>query len=154
MADSVPRVAFIIEPVTGLRPIRVLTGRLVMPGVRGRGHGINLGVGNRLALDPPLVALPSLGIGPHLGDQIPTQPHLPRLAPTDASTTLWPAWRLVHERPAHPLAHGQPVLPRGCNRLAAAGGRQLIASILPARPGVDKAGVRLSIQAETLRPRS
>jgi hypothetical protein len=39
-------------------------------------------------VDPHLVPLPSLGLGHHLGDQIPTQPHLPRLAPTATSTTL------------------------------------------------------------------
>ena len=82
-----PRVALVTEPVIGLRPVRVPTDRLVLP-VRGRKHGIDLGVGNRLALDPHLVALPSLGLGHHLGNQIPTQPHLPRLAPTAASTTL------------------------------------------------------------------
>ena len=85
MAGSVPRVAFITEPVIGLRP-GLLTDRLVLP-VRGRKHGIDLGVGNRLAVDPHLVALPSLGLGHHLSDQIPTQPHLARLAP-GASATL------------------------------------------------------------------
>jgi hypothetical protein len=87
MACSAPRVAFIIEPVIATRPVRVPTDRLVRP-VRGRKHGIDLGVGNRLALDPHLVPLPSLRLGHHLGDQIPTQPHLPRLAPTGTSTTL------------------------------------------------------------------
>src|SRR4029453_17255895 len=106
-----------------------------------------LGVGNRLALDPHLVALPSLGIGHHLGDQIPTQPHLPRLAPTGASTTLWPARRLVHERLAPPLARWQPVLPDGFNRLVAGGGRQLIVITAPARLGLEKADVGLSAQA-------
>src|SRR5919112_5543285 len=101
MAGSGSRVAVITEPVIGLRPVRVLTGRLIPP-VRGRTHGIDLGVGHRLALDLHLVALPSLGLGHHLGDQIPTQPHLPTLTPTRASATRWPAWRLVHERPAHP----------------------------------------------------
>src|SRR4029453_6929339 len=115
MAGSVPWVAFITEPVIGLRAVRVLTGRLVLP-VRGRKHSIALGVGHRLRFDPHLVALPSLGIGHHLGDQIATQPHLTRLAPMGASTTLWPSWRLVHERLAHPLAHGQPVLPGGPTR--------------------------------------
>ena len=86
VAGSVPRVAFITEPVIGLRAVRVLTGRLVLP-VRGRKHSIDLGVGHRLAVDPHLVALPSLGLGHHLGDQIATQPHLTRLAPTGASTT-------------------------------------------------------------------
>src|SRR5215208_6327768 len=138
MACSAPRVAFIIEPVIATRPVRVPTDRLVRP-VRGRKHAIDLGVGNRLAVDPHLVPLASLGIGHHLGDQIPTQPHLPRLAPTGTSTTLWPSWRLVHERPAHPLAHRQPVLPGGSNRLAA-GGRQLIASTAPAPLGLDEAG--------------
>ena len=152
MAGSVPRVAFITEPVIATRP-GLLTDRLVRP-VRGRTHGIDLGVGNRLAVDPHLVTLPSPGLGHHLGDQIPTQPHLARLAPTGASAILWPSRRLVHERPARPLAHREQVVPGRFNRLAAAGGRQLIASILPARPGLDEAGVRLSIQAETPRPRS
>src|SRR5215218_4657451 len=84
---SVPGVAFITEPVIVTRAVRVLTGRLVLP-VRDRTHGIDLGVGHRLAVDPHLMALPSLGLGHHLGDQIATQPHLPRLAPTGASTTL------------------------------------------------------------------
>src|SRR5215217_4366582 len=109
MVGSVPRVALVTEPVILIGPVRVLTDRLVLPDW-GRTHGIDLGVGNRLAVDPHLVALPSLGLGHHLGDQIPTQPHLARLAPTGASTTLWPSWRLVHERPAHPLTHRQPVL--------------------------------------------
>jgi hypothetical protein len=87
MADSVSRVAFVTEPVIGLRPVRVPDDRLVLP-VRGRTHGIDLGVGNRLAVDPDLVALSSLGLGHHLGDQMPTQPHLPRLAPTGTSATL------------------------------------------------------------------
>ena len=87
MAGSVARVAFIIEPVIATRLVRVPTDRLVRP-VRGRKHGVDLGVGDRLALDPHLVALPSLGLGHHLGDQIPTQPHLPRLAPAGTSTTL------------------------------------------------------------------
>ena len=85
MAGSVPRVAFITEPVIATR-LGLLTDRLVLP-VRGRKHGIDLGVGNRLAVDPHLVALSSLGLGHHLSDQIPTQPHLPRLAP-GASATL------------------------------------------------------------------
>ena len=68
-------------------PGRLLTDRLVLP-VRGRKHGIDLGVGNRLALDQHLVTLPSLRVGHHLGDQIPTQPHLTRLASTDASAAL------------------------------------------------------------------
>ena len=152
MAGSVPRVAFITEPVNGLRP-GLLTDRLVRP-VRGRRHGIDLGVGHRLAVDPHLVPLPSLGLGHHLGDQIPTQPHLARLTPTGASATLWPSRRLVHERPAHPLAHREPVVPGGFNRLPAAGGRQLIASTAPVLLGLDGAAVRLSVQAETPRPRS
>src|SRR5512132_2548598 len=126
MAGSVPRVALVIEPVIVTRPVRVLTNRLVLP-VRGRTHGVDLGIGNRLALDSHLVALPSLGIGHHLGDQISTQPHLTRLALTGASATLWPSWRLVHEWPAHPLPHGQQVMPRRFNRLVADGGRQRIA---------------------------
>ena len=133
MAGSVPRVAFITEPVIATRPVRVPTDRLVRP-VRGRKHGIDLGVGNRLALDPHLMALPSLRVGHHLGDQIPTQPHLTRLASTGASATLWPSWRLVHERPAHPLAHRQPVLPGGFNRLVADGGRQLIDALPASAP--------------------
>src|SRR5215218_1765339 len=148
MAGSVPGVAFLTEPVIATRPVRVLTDRLVLP-VRGRTHGVNLGIRNRLALNPYLVALPSLGLGHHLGDQIPTQPHLARLAPTGASTTLWPSWRLAHERPAHPLAHRQPVLAGGFKRLPADGGRQLIASTAPALLGHDEAGVRLSVQAGT-----
>src|SRR5215218_4211343 len=116
MAGSVPGVAFITEPVIVTRPVRPLADRLVLP-VRDRTHGIDLGVGNRLAVDPHLVALPSLGLGHHLGDQIPTQPHLARLASTGARTTLWPSWRLVHVRPAHPLAHRELVVPGGFNRL-------------------------------------
>jgi hypothetical protein len=54
----------------------------------GAAMSVDLGVGNRLAVDPDLVALPSLGLGHHLGDQILTQPHLPRLAPTGTSATL------------------------------------------------------------------
>src|SRR5512132_1569064 len=146
MAGSVPRVALVTEPVIVTRPVRVLTDRLVLP-VRGRTHGIDLGIGNRLALDPHLVALPSLGLGHHLGDQIPTQPHLARLASTGASTTLWPSWRLVHERPAHPLAHRGLVSLGRFNRFAAGGGRQLIASTVPALLGLDDAGIRLSAQA-------
>src|SRR5512132_407035 len=134
MAGSVPRVALVIEPVIVTRPVRVLTNRLVLP-VRGRTHGVDLGIGNRLALDSHLVALPSLRLGHHLGDQIPTQPHLTRLTPTGASATLWPSWRLVHERPAPPLTHGAPVLPGGFNRLVAGGGRQLIVITAPARLG-------------------
>ena len=86
MAGSVSRVAFVTEPVVATRR-GLLTDRLVLP-VRGRTHGTDLGVGNRLALDPDLVALSSLGLGHHLGDQTPTQPHLPRLAPTGTSATL------------------------------------------------------------------
>src|SRR4029453_8987315 len=141
MAGSVPRVAFITEPGIATRP-GLLTDRLLLP-VRGRTHGIDLGVGNRPTFDPDLVALPSLRLGHHLGDQIPTQPHLTRQAPTGASATLWP-WRLVHERLAHPLAHWQPVLPGGFNRLVAGGGRQLIVITAPARLGLEKAGVGLS----------
>ena len=148
MAGLVLWVAFITEPVIVTRPVRVLTDRLVLL-VRGRKHGVDLGVGHRLALDPHLMTLPSLSISHHLGDQIPSQPHLSRLAPTGAS-----AWRLVHERPAHPLAHGQTVLPDGFHPLATSGGRQLIASTTPAVLGLADAAVRLSIQAETLRPRS
>jgi hypothetical protein len=125
MAGSAPPVTFITEPVIATRSVRLLADRLILP-VRGRTHGIDLGIGNRLAVDPHLVALPSLRLGHHLGDQIPTQPHLPKLPPTGSSATLWPSWRLVHERPAHPLAHRQPVLPGGFNRLVADGGRQLI----------------------------
>src|SRR5512132_3192385 len=146
MACSVPRVAFITEPVIVTRPVRVLTDRLVLP-VRGRTHGVDLGIGNRLALDSHLMALPSLRLGHHLGDQIPTQPHLPRLAPTGASAPLWPSWRLVHERPAPPLAHREPVLPGGFNRFAAGGGRQLITSTAPALLGLERPGVGLSVQA-------
>src|SRR5829696_9783380 len=148
MVGSVPRVrvAFITEPVIVTRPVRLLADWLVLPDW-GRTHGIDLGVGNRLALDSHLVALPSLGLGHHLGDQIPTQPHLTRLAPTEASTTLWPSRRLVHERPAHPLTHREPIVPGGFNRLPAAGGRQLIASTAPAGPGLDAAGVKRSVQA-------
>jgi hypothetical protein len=89
MAGLVLWVAFITEPAIVTRPVRVrvLTDRLVLL-VRGRKHGIDLGVGNRFALDPHLVTLPSLGLGHHLGDQIPTQPHLPRLATTGSSATL------------------------------------------------------------------
>src|SRR4029453_14579513 len=140
MAGSVPRVALVAEPVIGLRPVRVLTDRLVRP-VRGRTHGVDLGIGDRLAVDPHLVTLPSLGLGHHLGDQIPTQPHLTRLAPTGASATLWPSRRLVHKRPAPPLAHREPVLPGGFNRLAAAGGRQLIPSTGPGPRGPERGGV-------------
>src|SRR5215211_8172007 len=153
LAGSVPGVALVTEPIIATRPVRPLTDRLVRP-VRGRTHGIDLGVGNRLALDPHLMALPSLRLGHHLGDQIPTQPHLPRLAPTGTSTTLWPSWRLVHERPAHPLTHREPIVPGGFNRLPAAGGRQLIATTAPVLLGLDGAAVRLSVQAETPRPRS
>src|SRR5215216_4756183 len=146
MAGSVPGVAFITEPGIATRP-GLLADRLVLP-VRGRTHGIDLGIGNRLTLDPDLVALPSLRLGHHLGDQIPTQPHLTRLAPTGASATLWPSWRLVYEWPAHPLAHRRPVLPGGFNRLATSGGRQLIAGIAPVLLGLAEAGVRrLSVQA-------
>src|SRR5512133_709794 len=140
MAGSVPRVALVIEPVIVTRPVRVLTDRLVLP-VRGRTHGVDLGIGNRLALDSHLMALPSLRLGHHLGDQVQTQPHLPRLAPTGASATLWPSWRLVHERPARPLAHREPVLPGGFTRLSAGGGRQLITGIAPALRGLERAGV-------------
>jgi hypothetical protein len=87
MAGLVLWVAFITEPVIVTRPVRVLTDRLVLL-VRGRKHGVDLGVGHRLALDPHLVTLPSLGLGHHLGDQIPTQPHLPRLSTTGSSATL------------------------------------------------------------------
>src|SRR4029453_17336189 len=104
MAGSAPRVALVTEPVIGLRPVGLLTDRLPLL-VRGRRHGIALGIGHRLALHPHLVALPSLGLGHHLGDQIPTQPHLARLAPTGASATLWPSRRLVHKRPAPPPPH-------------------------------------------------
>src|SRR5512133_2459603 len=104
MAGSVPRVALVIEPVIVARPVRVLGDRLVLP-VRGGTHGVDVDIGDRLALDSHLVALPSLRLGHHLGDQIPTQPHLTRLTPTTASATLWPSWRLIHERLAHPLAH-------------------------------------------------
>src|SRR5215218_4028418 len=135
-AGSVPRVAFVTEPVMVTGPVRLLTDRLVLP-VRGRKHGVDLGVGHRLALDPHLVALPGLRLGHHLGDQVPAQPHLTRLAPTGASATRWPSWRLVHERPAHPLADGEPVLPGGFNRL-----------------GLGGAGVRPSAQAGTPRLRS
>jgi hypothetical protein len=148
MAGSVPWVALVTEPVIATRPVRVLTDRLVRP-VRGHSHSVHLGVGNRLTVDPHLVPLPSPGLGHHLGDQIPTQPHLTRLALTSASTTLWPAWRLVHERPAHPLAHGQPVVPGGFNRLAAGGGRQLIASTAPALLGLDDAGVARLTSTQT-----
>jgi hypothetical protein len=127
MAGSVPRVALVIEPVIGLRPVRVLPDRLTLV-VRARKRGVDLGVGHRLALDPDLVALPSLGLGHHLGDQIPTQPHLPRLAPMGASATRWPSWRLVHERLAHPLAHRQPVLPRG-NSTAPTGANERIGGV-------------------------
>src|SRR5215203_3105133 len=137
---------FITEPVIATRPVRPLTDRLVLP-VRGRKHGIDLGVGNRLALDPHLMALPSFRLGHHLGDQIPTQPHLPRLAPTGTSTTLCSPRGLVHERSAHPLAYGELVLPGGFNRLAGAGGRQLIGSTAPTLLGLDGASVRLSVQA-------
>jgi hypothetical protein len=44
-------------------------------------------------------------------------------------------------------------LPGGFNRLAAAGGRQLIPSTGPARLGLEKAGVGLSVQPGTPRPR-
>ena len=87
MAGLVLWVAFITEPVIVTRPVRVLTDRLVLL-VRGRKHGVDLGVGHRLALDPHLVALPSVGLGHHLGDQIPAQPHLPRLTPTGAGATV------------------------------------------------------------------
>jgi hypothetical protein len=90
MAGLVLWVAFITEPVIVTRPVRVLTDRLVLL-VRGRKHGVDLGIGNRLALDPHLVTLPSLRLGHHLGDQIPSQPDLTRLAPTGASATLWSA---------------------------------------------------------------
>jgi len=90
MAGSAPPVTFITEPVIATRPVRLLTDRLILP-VRGRTHGIDLGIGNRLAVDPHLVALPSLRLGHHLGDQIPTQPHLPKLPPTGSSATLWPS---------------------------------------------------------------
>ena len=133
MAGSVPGGAFITEPVIATGPVRGLADRLALP-VRRHRHSVDLGVRNRLALDPYLVALPCLGLGHHLSDQIPTQPHLTRLAPTAAGTTRWPAWRLVHERPADP-ARRQPVLPGGFNRPAAGGGRQLIAST--ARPGSE-----------------
>src|SRR5215213_8847952 len=100
------------------------------------------------------MALPSLRIGHHLGDQIPTQPHLARLASTGVSAALCSPRGLVHERSAHPLAHGELVLPGGFNRLAGAGGRQLIATTAPTLLGLDGASVRLSVQAETPRPRS
>jgi len=87
MAGSVPRVALVIEPVIATRPVRLLADRLTLP-IRRHSHSVDLGVGNRLAVDPHLVTLPSLGLGHHLGDQIPTQPHLARLAPTGASATL------------------------------------------------------------------
>src|SRR5215211_3762236 len=153
MVGSVPRIAFITEPVILIGPVRLLADRLMLP-VRRHRYSVDLGVGNRLAVDPHLVPLPSLGLGHHLGDQIPTQPHLARLAPTGASATLWPSWRLVHERLAHPLTHREPIVPGGFSRLPAAGGRQLIASTAPAGPGLGEAGLRLSVQAETPRPRS
>ena len=78
---------FITEPVIVTRRVRVRTDRLVLL-VRGRKHGVDLDVGHRLALDPHFVTLPSLRFGHHLGDQIPTQPDLARLAPTGASATL------------------------------------------------------------------
>src|SRR5918992_6339825 len=152
MAVSGP-VVFITEPVIVTRP-GLLTDRLALP-VRRHSHSVDLGVGNRLALDPHLVALPSLRLGHHLGDQIPTQPHLSRLAPTGASATRWLAWRLIHERPAHPLAHREPVLPGGFNRLLGTGGRPLIAAIAPALLRLDEAGVGwLSIHARTPGPSS
>ena len=92
-ASSIEYVPAILVSIKGAEPV-----------IERLFDGIDLGVGNRLALDPHLMALPSLGIGHHLGDQIPTQPHLTRLTPTGASATLWPSWRLVHERPAPPLA--------------------------------------------------
>ena len=146
MAGSVPRVAFITEPVIGLRLVGFLTDRLALP-VRGRRHGIDHGIRNRLAFHQHLVTLPGLGLGHHLGDQIPSQPHLARLASTGASATVRPGWRLVHERPADPLTHRELVLPDGFHPLATSGGRQLIASTAPAGLGFDEAGVRPSVQA-------
>ena len=70
MVGSAPPVTFVTEPVIATRP-GLLTDRLILP-VRGRMHGIDLGVGHRLAVDPHLVTLPSLGLGHHLGNQIPT----------------------------------------------------------------------------------
>jgi hypothetical protein len=43
------RVAFVTEPVIVTRPVRFLIDRLALP-VRGRNHGIDLGVGDWLAL--------------------------------------------------------------------------------------------------------
>ena len=50
MAGSAPPVTFITEPVIATRPVRLLADRLILP-VRGRTHGIDLGIGNRLAVD-------------------------------------------------------------------------------------------------------
>jgi hypothetical protein len=89
------------------------------------------------------VSLPGLGLGHHLGDQIPAQPHLPRLPPSAARATLAGAGGLVDKGSAHPLIGGpQPLFGDRLGRPhGVGGGRFLTASALRRMVAVRSHGV-------------
>src|SRR5215211_3642600 len=108
---SARRVAVGLEPVVAVGPgrRRRVGGLDRLAG--GGGRAGDLGLVDRFALHPQLMPLPCLGLGHHLGDQVPAQPHLPRLPATaGARATIRWTRRLIHQRPAHPLAHSDAIL--------------------------------------------